>query len=62
VPTGDPADVSLDIRDLGAVYLGGPPLAALAAGGLVRDHTPGAVAAATTAFGWPVAPSSIEIF
>ncbi|MBE1874534.1 enhanced intracellular survival protein Eis [Myceligenerans pegani] len=54
----EPADLSLDVRELGAAYLGGTSLAALAAAGLVTEHTPGALATAAAAFGWPVAPMS----
>jgi predicted acetyltransferase len=55
-------DLSLDVADLGAAYLGGTKLGALLLAGRVREHRPGAVAAASTAFGWPVTPSAIEIF
>lgn len=58
---GEP-DFQLDIADLGAAYLGGTRLGALHAAGRVREQRPGAVAAASTAFGWPIAPNSIEIF
>ncbi len=61
-PTDAPADLSCDVTDLGAAYLGGTKLGALAATGRVREHRPGAVAAASTAFGWHVTPLSIEIF
>lgn len=50
------ADLALDVRELGSVHLGGVSLAALAATGLATEHTPGAVRAASVAFGWPVAP------
>jgi predicted acetyltransferase len=62
LPTGDPADLALGVADLGAVYLGGTPLAALAGAGLVGELTPGAVGPATTAFAWPVAPVCNFIF
>jgi predicted acetyltransferase len=58
---GDP-DLSLTVAELGAVYLGGTRLGALQRAGRVREHRPGAVAATSTAFGWPVAPYSIEVF
>jgi predicted acetyltransferase len=61
-PTDAPADLSCDVTDLGAAYLGGTKLGALAATGRVQEHRPGAVAAASTAFGWHVTPTSIEIF
>jgi predicted acetyltransferase len=60
--TTDRADLSCDVSALSAVYLGDTGFAALAAGGRVREHTPGAVASASAAFGWPTAPSAIEIF
>jgi predicted acetyltransferase len=60
--TDDPADLSLTVTELGAAYLGGRPLAEFAATGRVTEHTPGALATATAAFGWPVLPASIEIF
>jgi predicted acetyltransferase len=53
---GTEADLALDVRDLGAAYLGGVSLAGLASAGLVTERTPGALRAAGTAFGWPVAP------
>lgn len=43
-------DLTLDVRDLGAVYLGRPSLARLGRAGLVTEHTPGAVAATAEAF------------
>lgn len=55
-------DISLSVTELGGAYLGGRSLAEFAATGRVVEHTPGALAAATAAFGWPVAPVSIEIF
>ncbi|MEV4518122.1 GNAT family N-acetyltransferase [Dactylosporangium sp. NPDC049525] len=61
-PTDAPADLSCDVLELGAAYLGGTKLGALAATGRVQEHRPGAVAAASTAFGWHVTPVSIEIF
>lgn len=62
VPTvGDP-DLALSAETLGAVYLGDTSLGTLAAAGRVREITPGAVTAATTAFGWPVATYSPENF
>jgi predicted acetyltransferase len=60
--TDAPADLSCAVSDLGAAYLGGPSWAALAAAGRVREHRPGALAAATAAFGWHRAPVGIEVF
>ncbi|GAA3489453.1 GNAT family N-acetyltransferase [Streptomyces cremeus] len=54
--TTDPADVALSVRELGAAYLGGFSLAALAAAGRVRELREGAVAQAAAAFGSDVAP------
>jgi predicted acetyltransferase len=48
--TSRSADLTLDVRDLGAVYLGKPSLARLGAAGLVREHTAGALDAASEAF------------
>jgi predicted acetyltransferase len=49
-------DLVLGIEELSAVYLGGVPLATLQAAGRVTEVSPGAVALASTAFGWPVTP------
>jgi predicted acetyltransferase len=55
-------DLSLGILELGTVYLGGPSLATLARAGRVTEHTPGAVDAASTAFGWHRAPYCPDMF
>jgi predicted acetyltransferase len=60
--TTDAADLACDVADLGALYLGGTALGALAAAGRVRQLRPGAVAAASAAFGWRRAPSALDIF
>ena len=62
VPTGDAADLALDVRDLGAAYLGGTPLNSLAAAGRVRELTPGALASADRAFRAAREPWCPEIF
>ncbi|MFF9123272.1 GNAT family N-acetyltransferase [Streptomyces sp. NPDC014889] len=54
--TTDAAELSLSVRELGAAYLGGVPLAGLAAAGRVRELRPGALATASVAFGSAVAP------
>ncbi|MEU3981297.1 GNAT family N-acetyltransferase [Streptomyces sp. NPDC026672] len=54
--TGDPADLALSVRELGAAYLGGVPLAVLAGAGRVREARAGALAGASLAFGSAVAP------
>ncbi len=55
-------DLEIDVRELAAAFLGGIPLAALGAAGLVRERRRGALASASTAFGWPVAPVCGWIF
>jgi len=63
VPAPDAAaDLVCDIADLAAAYLGGVSLASLAAAGRVREARAGALATASTAFGWYRAPSAIEVF
>lgn len=54
--TEDAADLALSVRELGAAYLGGVPLAGLAAAGRVREVRQGALAEASVAFGSVVAP------
>ncbi|GAB1645567.1 GNAT family N-acetyltransferase [Krasilnikovia sp. MM14-A1259] len=61
-PTDDPADLSCTVLELGAAYLGGPSLAALGSAGRVRELTPGALAVASTAFGWHRLPHATEMF
>lgn len=60
--THDAADLALDVATLGAAYLGGQTLAALGLGGRVTELRPGALASASAAFGWPVAPSCSYVF
>ena len=55
-PTDDVADLSLDVRELGAAYLGGTSLLSLAGAGLVTAASPDAVYRASLAFSSPVAP------
>ncbi|GAA1726411.1 GNAT family N-acetyltransferase [Isoptericola hypogeus] len=55
-------DLELDVRELGAAYLGGTSLTSQAAAGLVTERTPGALAHAGAAFGWPVAPACSWVF
>jgi predicted acetyltransferase len=59
--TGDPADLTLSARELGAAYLGGPTLAAMAAAGLVTG-SPAALAAASLAFSGERMPWCPEVF
>lgn len=56
VRTEDAPDLALSVRELGAAYLGGVPLASLAAAGRVRELRQGALAEASTAFTSVVAP------
>jgi predicted acetyltransferase len=60
--TQDPADLALSSTELGAVYLGGPTLVALAAAGLVTELRPGALAAASRAFAGDRMPWCPEVF
>lgn len=60
--TEDAADVALDVRELGALYLGGRSLAAQVRAGLVTPVRAEAVQGAASAFGWPVAPVCSWVF
>ena len=60
--TGDAPDVALSATDLGAAYLGGTRLAALAFAGRVREVRPGTLARASVAFGAAREPWCPEIF
>ncbi|MFS0704862.1 GNAT family N-acetyltransferase [Cellulomonas sp. 179-A 9B4 NHS] len=62
VRTGADPDVSLDVRELGALYLGGRSMAAQAAAGLVRVRDGLDVPAVAAAFTWPVAPVCSWVF
>ena len=61
-PTSAPAQLGLDVRELGAAYFGGPSLAGLAGAGLVDVHDDAALARTSTAFTSPVAPHCGWIF
>jgi len=56
------ADLALGAEELGAIYLGGTPVTALAAAGRIRELRPGALAEAATAFHSAVEPWCPEIF
>jgi len=60
--TTAPADLALPVRALGAAYLGGTRLGALAAAGLATEATPGSVAALSAAMSWDPAPWCPMIF
>ncbi|HMA47441.1 MAG TPA: GNAT family N-acetyltransferase [Frankiaceae bacterium] len=63
VRTDRPADlVALSAAELGAVFLGGPSLAVLAAADRVDEHAPGAVVAASRAFAGDLAPWCPDVF
>jgi predicted acetyltransferase len=55
-------DVELDVRELGAVYLGGTSPAVLHRAGLVGERRPGAVAALTAALSWSRLPVCHDFF
>lgn len=61
-PTTAPADVTVPVAELAAIYLGARSAGEFVPTGKVIEHTTGAVMAAGAAFGWPVAPGAIEIF
>lgn len=54
--TGDAAELALSVRELGAAYLGGTTLRALAEAGRVREPRAGALSAASGAFASDPAP------
>lgn len=58
----EPPDMTLSVRELGAIYLGGTSLGALWAAGLVTEYRAGAVVRASAGFGWPVAPFCADMF
>jgi len=60
--TIDTPDLALGAEELGAIYLGGTPITALAAAGRVRELRPGALLEAATAFRSAVEPWCPEIF
>ena len=54
--------MTLPVQALGAAYLGGTKLGALAGAGLVTESTPGSLAALSTALSWEPAPWCPMIF
>jgi predicted acetyltransferase len=60
--TDEPADLELNVADLGAAYLAGTRLTALAVAGRVVERRPGTLATTSAAFGWVREPSAIETF
>ncbi len=60
--TDEPADLALDVRELGAAYLGGTRLGSLAAAGLVTELRPGSARRLSSAMSWDPAPWCPQIF
>ena len=56
VPATSAADLVLDVTELGAAYLGGTRLGALAGAGLVAELRPGAARQLSAAMSWDPAP------
>jgi predicted acetyltransferase len=55
-PATEPPDLELDVTELGAAYLGGTKLGAVAGAGLVSERRPGAVRRLSAAMSWDPAP------
>ncbi|MEV7128868.1 GNAT family N-acetyltransferase [Streptomyces sp. NPDC093260] len=62
VPTDREPDLSLDVRDLGSVYLGGTAPSTLVRAGHIRAHRPGAAALADALFRGDRAPHCLHWF
>ncbi|MFB7592466.1 GNAT family N-acetyltransferase [Streptomyces sp. NPDC056169] len=62
VPTDREPDLSLDVRDLGSVYLGGTAPSALVRAGHIRAHRPGAAALADALFRAERSPHCLNWF
>ncbi len=62
VPASSAADLALDVTELGAAYLGGTRLGALAGGGLVAELRPGATRQLSAALSWDPAPWCPTVF
>jgi predicted acetyltransferase len=58
----DQADITLDVAQLGAAYLGGTRLGTFAEAGLVTESRPGAVRQLTAAIAWDPAPWCPMVF
>ena len=61
-PASSPADLALDVTQLGAAYLGGTRLGALAGSGLVAELRPGATRQLSAALAWDPAPWCPMVF
>ncbi|NNN33282.1 GNAT family N-acetyltransferase [Streptomyces sp. S3(2020)] len=62
VPTDREPDLSLDVRDLGSVYLGGTAPSTLVRAGHIRAHHPGAAALADALFRGDRSPHCLHWF
>ncbi|MFD5538275.1 GNAT family N-acetyltransferase [Streptomyces sp. NPDC127079] len=62
VPTDREPDLSLDVRDLGSVYLGGTAPSTLVRAGHIRAHRPGAATLADTLFRADRSPHCLHWF
>jgi predicted acetyltransferase len=62
VPASSPADLALDVTELGAAYLGGTRLGAMAGSDLVAELRPGAIRQLTAALAWDPAPWCPMVF
>jgi predicted acetyltransferase len=62
VPASAPADLVLDVTELGAAYLGGTRLGAMAGSGLVAELRPGATRQLSAALAWDPAPWCPMVF
>ncbi|MEU6376921.1 GNAT family N-acetyltransferase [Streptomyces sp. NPDC046909] len=62
VPTGREPDLSLDVTDLGSVYLGGTAPSTLVRAGHIRAHRPGAAALADALFAAERPPHCLHWF
>lgn len=62
VPTDREPDLSLDVRDLGSVYLGGTTPSTLVRAGHIRAHHPGAAALADALFATERSPHCLHWF
>ncbi|WP_051819605.1 GNAT family N-acetyltransferase [Streptomyces sp. NRRL S-920] len=60
--TDRPADLTLDVRDLAAAYLGGTPTDALVRAGLAQEHTPGTTTALDAALRTTRLPHTVDEF
>ncbi|MBB5933865.1 GNAT family N-acetyltransferase [Streptomyces zagrosensis] len=61
-PTDAPADLSMDVRELAACYLGDTPVRELVRASLVTEHTAGAAATLDAALHTELAPHTMDGF